>query len=65
MKFYLFHSAVKNQDDRKKKEMSFASNEPTYNTNEGSEFLDDAIRMKEQPWSTSENRESRIVNRES
>ena len=49
MKFFLFHSALKNQDDRKKEELRLVINEPMHNTNEGGEFLDDAIRMKDQP----------------
>jgi len=55
MKFFLFHSFQKKPKDNKNQLMLVAINEPPSNTNEGSEFLDDALRMTEQPlWYTEE-----------
>ena len=58
MKFFLFHSPLQNPNDKKNEEVLVAINELPHNTNEGSEFLDDGIRMKEQPL---ENPEERIA----
>lgn len=44
-----FHHPAKNQANEQDKHALVSFHEHTYYANEGSEFLDDAIRMKEQP----------------
>jgi hypothetical protein len=43
-----FHQPAKNEDDQLIKRAMFTQQYPDY-ANEGSEFLDDAIRIKDQP----------------
>ena len=43
------HPPGKDQKDEQGKDTLVQFQEPPHNTNEGSEFLDDAIRMKDQP----------------
>ena len=47
--FSFLHLLAKNQEDEPGKHTLVPFQAPEYNTVEGSEFLDDAIRMKEQP----------------
>jgi hypothetical protein len=49
---YLVGENLKDQSD----EHTIAINEPPYSMNEGGEFLDDAIRMKDMPLSYSDER---------
>ena len=46
--FFIYHSA-KNAESEAGKHVLVPPQNEEHNTNEGSEFLDDAIRMKEQP----------------
>lgn len=58
MKFFfpgLFEKKQKNHQD---KQPATAVHEPLHGTTEGSEFLDDAIRMKEQPFKYSQTEQS-------
>lgn len=48
MNLFFLHPDTKNLKD-KSAEHSITHNEPTHDTNEGCEFLDDAIRMHYQP----------------
>lgn len=47
MNFFFLHSTVKNLKDQS--DNTLVHNEPPHNTNEGSEFLDDAIRIEDLP----------------
>jgi hypothetical protein len=49
MNLHFMHHPVINQKDEPGKHIQLPFYEPQHNTNEGSEFLDDAIRMKDQP----------------
>lgn len=49
MNLHFLHHPAKNQKDEPAKHTLVPFDEPLHNTIEGSEFLDDAIRMKEQP----------------
>jgi hypothetical protein len=48
MNLFFLHPGTKNLKE-KSAEHPIVHNEPTYYANEGSEFLDDAIRMHDQP----------------
>lgn len=48
MHLFFFHHQAKHQEDDQNKHAVVVDEHP-HNTNEGSEFLDDAIRIKEQP----------------
>ena len=48
MNLFFFHHLAKSQEDEPNKHAVIIHEHPHY-TNEGSEFLDDAIRIKEQP----------------
>lgn len=50
MNTFLLHLATKNQKDESDKHVLVEVQKPPQNTNEGSEFLDDAIHMKDQPF---------------
>jgi hypothetical protein len=49
MYFSLLHSSERNQKEETIKHNMALLHEPMDYTSEGSEFLDDALRMKEQP----------------
>jgi hypothetical protein len=49
MQLFLLHPDEKDQKDQSEEHPLVPLHEPLHNTNEGSEFLDDVIRMKDQP----------------
>ena len=49
MNLQFFHLPAKNREVEPAKHTLALFQEPQHNTNEGSEFLDDTIRMKDQP----------------
>jgi hypothetical protein len=49
MHYSFFSGDPKNQEEPNPMPPTVVVHEPLHNTNEGSEFLDDAIRMIEQP----------------
>lgn len=49
MNLHFMHNTAINQNDEPGKHILLQFYEPQHNINEGSEFLDDAIRMKDQP----------------
>jgi len=49
MIFYFLHPAAHNLPVPSEEHQLVPLHEPMHNTNEGSEFLDDALRMKDQP----------------
>ncbi len=49
MQLFFLHAATKDQKDQSEEHALVPIHEPPHNTNEGSEFLDDALRMKDQP----------------
>jgi hypothetical protein len=49
MNLHFLQHPVKNREDEPGKYTLVPIREPQHNANEGGEFLDDAIRMKEQP----------------
>jgi len=48
MNFFFLHPAIKKLTDRSD-ERPIVHREPSHNANEGGEFLDDAIRIHDQP----------------
>ena len=49
MNLQFFHLPTKNRKDEPNKHALVLFQEPQHNTNEGSEFLDDALRMEDLP----------------
>jgi hypothetical protein len=49
MNLFFLHPAAKNGNNQPDKHTSVQPHEPPHNTIEGSEFLDDAIRMEDLP----------------
>jgi hypothetical protein len=49
MNLHFLHLLIKNQKDEPGEPILVTVHEPPHNSNEGSEFLDDALRMKDQP----------------
>jgi hypothetical protein len=49
MKTFLIHLPIKKTKDESIRHKPVTIQEPPHNTSEGSEFIDDAIRMKDQP----------------
>lgn len=49
MNSFLLHSPVKNLEDTTIKHMPVLIYEPSHNTNERNKFIDNAIRVKDQP----------------
>jgi hypothetical protein len=49
MNLFFLHASTKDPKNGYPEHMEVVTNETPYNTTEGSEFLDDAIRMEEDP----------------
>lgn len=49
MNFFFLHPSAKNQKHDPAEHAMITVPEPLHNISDGSEFLDDALRMKEQP----------------
>lgn len=47
---FVSHPAINHPSDEPDKHTQVLPHEPPHNTNEGSEYMDDAIRMKDQPY---------------
>lgn len=47
---FIYHPATARPHDEPDKQTQVLPHEPQHNTNEGSEFMDDALRMKDQPY---------------
>jgi hypothetical protein len=49
MPLFFLHTITRDQNNQPKEHPLVPIHEPPHNTNEGSEFLDDAIRMEDLP----------------
>ena len=49
MNILFLHHETKDPKDQPDEYLLVSNHEPTHDTSEGSEFLDDAIRMRDQP----------------
>lgn len=50
MNLFFVHPTEKDQNDEQVRHLPVPLNEATQNISDGGEFLDDALRMKEQPF---------------